>query len=525
MDGDDSVTAGERCGELLESIRQATVGLDSVRAIQLCDQAAEECPESPEAWAVYGYHRTWQGRRSEAHAAIDRALTLNPNSAMAWAAKAFLAGFEAQGDEAVEYAKRALDLDGENPWVISWCIDAYCSEGDTETCLEMAKRWYQAHPDDLRAVNHYCSSLRASGQADEAFALADDAEKRFPGAPSLILRRARKLKAARQLTAAIEVLRAAIKETPGSAALLAELAGNLSRINGDDEAEELALRALDICPVSLLAMQAMQNVHTHRGDRKKAREWRERAMEAVPLLRAQSSLSEATAASRRGDWKTVLRVTEPVLSSHLRTTRQTANFFKARALLALERYDEAGEPVDALAEIDPHHHCVYEYRARMSRAAGRLDEAAATLRNGVARFPTDGTLRALLLRVLHDKGAENDQKALIEEVRANPPDFPAGFSQVYRALMDTEHPLIAHEILRIGRERFPDSPELKLLEALGKLTSDDPAGARRAASDVTGEFQDAAGKLKKAAEFIEQMKQLRNRILGTRNNDKPGSIN
>ena len=119
---------------------------------------------------------------------------------------------------------------------------------------------------------------------------------------------------------------------------------------------------------------------------------------ADPLLRAEWAPHGASAfwhdqrgkqAARRGDYSTAIREHEKAIA-----IRPRAVFLNnhAVALEGAERVDEALATLEAALQLDPGLAVLYINRASLLRDAGRHDQAITTLREGLARAPTDITL-------------------------------------------------------------------------------------------------------------------------------------
>jgi len=119
---------------------------------------------------------------------------------------------------------------------------------------------------------------------------------------------------------------------------------------------------------------------------------------ADPLLQAEWAPHGASAfwhdqrgkqAARRGDYSTAIREHEKAIA-----IRPRAVFLNnhAVALEGAERVDEALATLEAALQLDPGLAVLYINRASLLRDAGRHEQAITTLREGLARAPTDITL-------------------------------------------------------------------------------------------------------------------------------------
>jgi tetratricopeptide (TPR) repeat protein len=500
---------GERglAGVIEELWRTHTSG-SLVDLARCAREAAERFPESPEVWAVHSHCLLWTGQQQAARQAVARALGIDAGCATALAADAHLAVFEGRADDALVRAEAALARDDADLWVIEWAIETYISRGDTDSALDLILRMRQTRPDEPDWPAAQVTALTAAGRRAEAEKVLLEAEQRFPDCPRLWVQRSRFLLLAGQFDEAIRLRRKAAEAVPGSFSFRAELAQALAFAKRLDEAEVAARRSLEISPCSSVAMHALAHIHQTRGQVDEAEAWRDRAAEAIPALAYSRATSRANSALRKADWQAALEAVEPALSAPTLQSRQVAMSIRANALLELRRWKEAAEVLDELGASGYDAAGFYDKRAWLAeRRTGRA-EALAILRAGLQRYPTDGTLRARLLRLLHGSGDLEQERLLVEDIIAHPPPNPSGLVQLYIALDDTGHADEARTIRKLGEIQFPSADEFRLFDALDRLERVDLAGARAKAAEVGGEWADIGERLSKVAGFAAWVRRI-----------------
>lgn len=499
--------------ELLSAIWRASLDGNNVKEFELSDSAVEICPYSPELLAVNARSLWLREREDESRSAMEKALSLGPEYAIVWASSAVIALNEARVDEALQSVEKALSLSIDYGWVYDWCCEVYQFCGEHDRVLELLDRWETSFPEDAEEIIYLRMwHLQSIGCLDEVAAMLKEAEARFPDSPRFQFKRAVKLMASHQLTESINVMQRAVERQSGSAVCWAQLASSLSLAGRYEDAERAAMRSLEINPRSTIAMGAMARVCAQSGDNSAADEWRSKAQKAIPVLALQVSLSVVPQAMKQGDWGKVLDITTPALSAQSHWTRRQALNHRVRAFIELSRIDEAQsvfDELDSMGWVDPSR---YILGSRLLRLKGDDVGAQDTLNEGLRLYPTSGDLNALLIRLLHDIGRSEEENKVIESAMANPPDIPMGFTSLYTALDETGHPLMAKEILRIGKERFPNTQEFRLFDAVSKMERGDFLGAVRDAVGVKGDMKDVAQLMSDSAVMMEESRQLTERL-------------
>ena len=89
--------------------------------------------------------------------------------------------------------------------------------------------------------------------------------------------------------------------------------------------------------------------------------------------------------------------------------------------LESERYDEVVRLTDAILSATPGNDAAHEYRARALLALGRLDEAERHAQDAVRLDPEEIRYRELLAEVLSREGAHRDAAAEFGRLAHNDP--------------------------------------------------------------------------------------------------------
>jgi tetratricopeptide (TPR) repeat protein len=458
----------------LDGIRAAEVAGDDLLLCARAKEALRRFPNSPDITAVQASHLCTTGSYAEAESLVRMARERWPDSAHLLAVNARLSARLARIDEAVEYARRALNQNDADPWVLEWCSDAFTANGNNQKSFGLIQRWRETNPDDFLGISQEIVYLHMLGRTAESSAALEAAEARWPDSAQLARYRARTLTFAHRLTDAEKVHRRAIELAPNSAMGWAEFSTLLGGLGQLAESEQAAMRALAINPGLTLAMNRMAFICERRGQRAEASEWRRKSEEALPVLAALTALGPAAEAMRSRQWKKALRLSEPAVSSKMAVMRKSGLNCRLRALLALSRFGDAERTLDELQTLtcaDSIGDKLY-YLGRGKVALARRDRTAAVdaFRAGLERFPIDGELRASLLQLLRQMGRTEEADALCRDAMEHPPEAVWGFWALIPTLFRTRDWEAARSLLRMANTRFPDSPELRILNAYDRVT-------------------------------------------------------
>ena len=295
-------TTNEGLADALAAIREASAREDTPAWRTLCEAAAAQYPDSPEAWSLCAVTREWQAQPEEAHTALAKAQGLAADAPIVLAAAANLAAFKGHEEQAAATADLALAGGSDDYWVLHWCTGVYFISGAPEKALELAERARRSFPDDPEALYQLVLALPAAGRHDEADAYIAEGEKRFPQQSRFARARARKLMVTGRLAESAALLRECVQRTPNSFSTWADLANVLSLALRTEEAETAARKALKISPCAATAMTALARICRQRGQEEEAKAWQDRLYATLPYLKWNALLGEANAAIRKGDW-------------------------------------------------------------------------------------------------------------------------------------------------------------------------------------------------------------------------------
>jgi|GEM_PF-5458873 len=510
----------------IQAIRDADIAGDCLLAYRLVDQGVEQYPESVEMWALAVTLRLWRGDRAGAHAAMRKSKELNQNLAIVWAVESDLLAFEGDLENAKAAADNAIALDDKDRWVLERCVSTYAMLRENAKAMELRDRWEELYPDDSGGILSKVTGLLSEDRVDESEALLKEAEHRFPDSPFVMQKRGRFLMKQHRLDEAIIMLQKAVDSQPNNWSIISELSSALSFANRLDEAEAAAMRALEISQISTLALKTLARICRERGETRQAAEWNEKAANAIPVLHFLSYITSANAASRKGEWNQAIGFTDKALTCNLPPiTHGLALEIKARAMLELKRYNQ----IDAIfAELDAMQRvscAMFELRGRLFVVTGKHDEAINMFREGIQKYPSDGTLRAHLLRSLYTLGRFEEQSDLVNDVFQNLPQTPWEYSALYMAFEDTKHYEESHRLLKVARELYPDKEDFRVFEAVKNVEKGNFAAARELVKDVKGPFR----KVARMIFYFEMIaNQIFNRILrmmGKKPVNKPPTLN
>lgn len=544
--------------EAIAQIRAALAKGDAYLCAGLCDSAVAAYPCSAEVWALRTPMLLWQDRHDDAVASLGKARALAPDAALTLAAEAAILAFDGDADKACEVAAKAAEVDNNDPVVLLRATDAFAGAQMFDRAIEVSQLARDLWPENEQIAAHGVNVLIAASRNEDAARLLTHMERCFPNSPLVWRTRAMMLMRENRLREAADLLSRASRVLPGSYSIWANLALALSHLQQFDEAEAAAKRSLKISPCSIVAMKAMARVCRSRGDSAQAEQWRQRSSKAIPALRMNAVLSEATGAVRGGDWVKALSVIESGLADMPRLFRLNGLSIKARALLELNsrrlhvaqpnkepknlhgwRGQESPELLkrDLLTEAEQvleeliRYGCnsidIFDLRARASRQRGRVDEAIAILHDGLSQHPSSGVLAASLIRALDFAGRKADAEALINFSLRNPPQAPFEYVSLMMAMDKTGHQFEAREMRRAGEERFPNAEAFKVFAAVDLLRVGDAEGARRITGQIKGDMRNAADALDRSASALDRMRQIVEnvRTRKKKSDDKPPTLN
>jgi len=299
---------------------------------------------------------------------------------------------------------------------------------------------------------------------------------------------------------AIEALEAARKIVPGSAAIAGRLAARYAKAERRDDELRLREQLVRDHPEDPAASQRLARAYLHRGHPERARDVCHALLKRTDDLDARLIL--AGLALRGGDYRTAASHCRTALLKQPRDDRPL--FQLIDALLAAEKVGEAAEAIRERQGADPEFVLGPFGRALLAAHAGRLDEALAHCRRGVAGAPKEPRLRFLFGILLRRK---NDLLGALEQfatARLLQRDHLPAHVFLARALSGVGRTLAAAEAYQAAAAMAPQLVEvhLELADVLSRLGRHDEVVARLKALAAGNPEQRSTIEARIAQEFL-----------------------
>jgi len=147
-----------------------------------------------------------------------------------------------------------------------------------------------------------------------------------------------------------------------------------------------------------------------------------------------------------------------------------------------ERYDEVLRLTDAILSETPGNDAAHEYRARALLALGRLDEAERHAQDAVRLDPEEIRYRELLAEVLSRQGAHRDAAAEFGRLAHNDPREATWTLAEARERLGAAQPAMGVEAARRAVQLDPRNGQAQLALAQALTRTGDARGAFQAAS-------------------------------------------
>ena len=424
--------AGVAREKLLTRLAEAYLQQDQPQRVLdgLADPAALEPDLAAAVLAWQARAQVALGKRAEAWALLERALTLVPDHPLALTDQGRLALVEGRRDEARATLDRAVTLG----------------------------------PDSREAHAILAELDQAEGRPDAAERHLNAALEQAPERWLYRWKRAMVRIDLGKLAAADEDLQAAAAVFPAFAGL--DLAR--ARLALAQERPEEAMQRIDaylaVMPKDQTAFQVALQAAARLGDLNRLRDLAERLQRAAPDSPG-PVLITAEARLMAGDAAGALAALEPLLRREV--PGPDLAVLRARALKALGRGDEAGPIVMAALERFPRDPRLRLGEAEWLAARGEREAALRAVNAILADEPQDLPARALRGRLLVELGvlqeAEREGRGLIQAV----PRAPAGYRIAAAALVQAGDADGARTVLRESLERL--RPRADLLVTLARL--------------------------------------------------------
>ena len=147
-----------------------------------------------------------------------------------------------------------------------------------------------------------------------------------------------------------------------------------------------------------------------------------------------------------------------------------------------ERYDEVLRLTDAILSETPGNDAAHEYRARALLALGRLDEAEGHAQDAVRLDPEEIRYRELLAEVLSREGAHRDAAAEFGRLAHNDPREATWTLAEARERLGATQPAMGVDAARRAVQLDPRNGQAQLALAQALTRTGDARGAFQAAS-------------------------------------------
>ena len=216
------------------------------RAEELARRALEIDPSLPEAHMSLGevLFNQWDFKGSEEE--LNRALELDPNSATVLSDKANLMLFRGRLDEAATLARRALELDPLSPSILNNAATILLYSGKLDDAITLFKKVLEIDPEAASALCNLGVAYVQKGMLDEG----------------------------------IDSIRDAIRMSKGSSpGQWSDLGHALSKAGRFAELRELLIETLEWHAKNHRGAIALVSLYANLGDKDKAFEWLEKAIE------------------------------------------------------------------------------------------------------------------------------------------------------------------------------------------------------------------------------------------------------
>jgi len=244
------------------SVRQFLA--DALRGLEKYDEALSEYgkilkenPNNVDVLLNIGFIQSKQGKIDAARATYFHALELHPNHIYALSSLGNLYFMEGKYSEAADYYRRVL-LDRPTHWKSIVAMAQINREtGHNKEAKVLFRRAVEINPKDIDSALTLGWMHFVDGEKEEALAVLDAADRRFPGLPEIHIARADVLSALARLDEAERDYRAALERAPQAAQAWQGL-GRIAAQRGDKaEARRLLEQALRINPGSRAAREEL----------------------------------------------------------------------------------------------------------------------------------------------------------------------------------------------------------------------------------------------------------------------------
>jgi tetratricopeptide (TPR) repeat protein len=319
------------------------------------------------------------------------------------------------------------------------------------------------------AIQKSVALMRAGRQADGT-ALCHKVLEVAPGQPDALQLLALAARERGDTDAAEALFRKALAGSPRRADILVNFGNLLSSLGRQREARSLLAKAVKRDPAQALAWYHLGLLSLNTGDLREAKRC---ATKATLLAPRHAPAWELLAAVQQkcGDLDGAIATCRQVIRQQPNEPRM---HYSLGQLLREEcEFEEAAAAYEAALAHGHAHADAYRNLAESWLEAGHPEKAMAAADSGVQRFPGHAALHRIRARMHRELGVSGDPVGLLQQsARAAP-----GNAELWRALAELLNRLERRDEARATLEEArsrgcPDTPELRLLEAMSLAHSD-----------------------------------------------------
>jgi tetratricopeptide (TPR) repeat protein len=287
-------------------VRYELLNLQPKEAIATLKQTVALVPEAPRTHTLLAELYWSEGIMSVAESYAQKALKLGETSFSPRIVLGDIYVRKGQYGKAVEQYGKILEREPTNLVALSQSADSYLNMGDVKKAesfyeriilhypnitmirtklellrnlpkgpkgfLDTASKYYQQHPDDLRAVSGYVQALIVNNRPDEAVGILRTAMKKDPKNVQYPVMLGDLLLAQKNIPGAREAFQQALKLAPNDVNVLINIGSRYEKNSLDKEAEAIYLKAESLYPGNILIINQLAWFYTDtKGDLVKAK--------------------------------------------------------------------------------------------------------------------------------------------------------------------------------------------------------------------------------------------------------------
>jgi tetratricopeptide (TPR) repeat protein len=246
------------------------------------------------------------------------------------------------------------------------------------------------------------------------------------------------------------------------------------------EAKQACEVAIGLCARSPSALNTMTKILRHEGDEAAAKEYEQRARDAVPALAAMQEVAKVTKLVRSGKHSEAAKLLERMLESPIAPVRNASE----RAALTFGPINSFSQLVDkTLSRLESEGRFSADYYIAKSvrlKAAGQADAAEAVLKQGMKKFPNQSAIRAQATVFEIEKAGSDEQiDAIVDGVVQKPFGSATLYPPLVEALLKKKRPDCAERITTLLERKFSHSSAAYLCRGMLHLEKGEAAAGMR----------------------------------------------